>query len=73
MVCSRLFLLELEVAAKLTPQQRYDEIMQAVMELVQAAKAEGPTADLSVDTEQCLDLVDRMVKQALGLPTESVQ
>jgi hypothetical protein len=65
--------LELEVAAELTPQQRYDEIMQAVMELVQAAKAEGPDDDLSVQTEQCLDLVDRMVKQALGLPTESVQ
>lgn len=54
----------------LSPQQRFDEIMAAVQDAVEKAHADDPSDDISDETERAVDLVRRMVAQALGASVE---
>ncbi len=58
------------MAAELTPQQRFDEIMAAVQDAVEKAHADDSSEDISPETERAVDLVRRMVAQALGVSVQ---
>jgi len=55
------------MSAGLTPEQRYEEIMAAVVAAIESEQPDGP-APFSLETEKRVDFVSRLVRQALDMP-----
>ena len=58
------------MAAELTPEQRFEEIMAAIEDAVNKAHQDAPDDDISAETERAVDLARRMVAQALGISVQ---
>lgn len=55
------------MASELTPEARFEEIQAAVYHALEGAQEDGD-GPLSLETEKRVDLLLRMVREALGLP-----